>query len=138
MADISITAASVSKASGAQNTGVAGGTITAGQSVYLDPSSNTIKLADAITSATTAACVGIALNGASTGQPLTYQTSGNINIGATLTIGAVYILSGANAGGVAPVADLTSTWFPVVLGIAQTAGILTIVNAANSPQTAHA
>jgi hypothetical protein len=48
MADISITAASVAASSAASKvTGVAGATITAGQVVYLDTTTNTYKLADA-------------------------------------------------------------------------------------------
>jgi hypothetical protein len=86
MADISITAASVVPSTNAvKRTGTAGATITAGQLVYKDASdSNKIKLADNDASAA-ATVVGIALNGASSGQPITYaETDPELTIGATV------------------------------------------------------
>ena len=50
---------------------------------------------------------GIALNGASANQPISVQRGGSITIGATLTAGTAYYLSGT-AGGIAPEADLAS------------------------------
>lgn len=125
MADLTITAANVIKGTGASTkTGVAGATITAGQTVYMDASdSNKIKLADANASSATAACIGIALHAALAGQPITYQDSGIIALGSILTAGAVYVLS-ATAGGIAPVADLTTGWRSSVLGIAKSTGNL--------------
>lgn len=128
MADISITAASVSPITGASiSTGIAGVTITAGQLVYLDSATSTVKLADANASILTAACVGIAVNGAAAGQYINYATLGDINIGGTVTVGGVYVVS-ATAGGLAPVADLTSGWYTKVFCIGKTASIITIVN----------
>src|SRR5688572_30418281 len=127
MADISITAANV--ASGAASSGVktitgrAGGTITAGMPVYADASDNgDFKAADNNVSAALANVVGIALHGAADGQPLTIQTEGDINLGATLVVGETYVLS-ANAGGIAPIADI-STNYVTGIGIARTAAIL--------------
>ncbi len=128
MSDVSITAANVSPVTGATiSTGIAGATITAGQLVYLDSATSTIKLADANASILTAACVGIAVNGASSGQYINYATAGDVNIGGTVTIAGIYVVS-ANAGGLAPVADLTSTWYTKVFCIGKTASIVTIVN----------
>lgn len=98
-------------------------TITAGQSVYLDSATSTIKLADCDASATTAAAVGIALHGSLAGQPITYQVSGQITIGATLSAGKIYVVS-ATAGGIAPSADLTTGWRTSELGIAISTTIL--------------
>ncbi len=126
--DISITAANVAIVTGATTTsGTAGATITAGQLVYLDSVTSTIKLADANASQATAACVGVALNGAASGQPINYATAGDVTIGGTVTIGGIYVVS-ATAGGLAPVADLTSTWYTKVFCIGKTASIVTIVN----------
>lgn len=96
----------------------AGATITAGQVVYYDSADGLMKLAEA-DSATAAARVpyGIALNGASNGQPLKVQRGGQIDIGATVVDGTVYVLSGTAAGGIAPAADLTAGWFTSVIGI---------------------
>lgn len=122
MTALSVTAASVLASNAARRkTGVAGATITAGQALYADASaSNTLKLADANASAATANPVGIALHGASSGQPLAYvEEDPDFTPGATLTVGTVYVLD-ATAGGIAPVADLTTGWYPNVLFIATT------------------
>jgi hypothetical protein len=92
MADLSIMATDVVPASGATFLrGTAGGTITAGMACYYDNSDNTYKAGDCETSATTAAVVGIAANGASAGQPVVLVTAGGIDLGATLTVGEVYV-----------------------------------------------
>ena len=119
MADISVTAANVKKGSGATTiTGTAGETITAGQVLYLDTADNEYKKADADASAS-AVAAGIALCGAADGQPIIIQTGGNINIGGTVTVGEIYVVS-ATAGGVAPEGDLTTGNYVTVLGIGTT------------------
>lgn len=121
--DLSITAANV--VSGTTPTpqfenGTAGATITAGQVVYKDATTNTYKLADNDgASAALASVAGIALHGASSGQPLKVQTAGGINVGATLTVGEIYVLS-ATPGGIAPKADLATGKRVTVLGVATT------------------
>jgi hypothetical protein len=136
MADISVTAANVlAGANAKKRTGIAGATITAGQVLYEDSSdSNKLKLADANASALTAKVAGIALHGAATGQPITFvEEDDDFTPGATLSLSAaaddgVYILSGT-AGGIAPVGDLASGMYPVVLGVAKSSSkmILKIV-----------
>ncbi len=110
MADIAITAASVLPGTGAViNRGIAGATITAGQALYADAANNgVLKKANALTSAATAACVGISLNGASSGQPVNYQSSGTYTVGGTVAASVAYAVSGANDGGIAPVSDITT------------------------------
>lgn len=125
MADLTITAANVVTTSSNKRTGTAGATITAGQALYLDSTTNTLKLADTDASALAAACVGIALHGASSGQPITYQTAGDIVIGATVAVGEVYVLSGT-AGGIAPVADLANGDYTCFIGIGKTATTITL------------
>ena len=119
MADITVTAASVVKDTGTiapsvLANGTAGATITAGQSVYLDATTSTIKLADSDASAAAAYGVGIAMHAALSGQPLQYITGGFFTPGATLTKGAVYVVS-ATAGGIAPIADQTTNAHPCLL-----------------------
>lgn len=129
MADIVITAASVVAGSGAKVTsGTAGATVTAGQVVYLD-SATTGKWLLADSDAATAAArgqganVGIALNGASDGQPIDVLTEGPITLGSVLTAGTAYYLS-ATPGGIAPLADLLTGDYVTLLGLATSTSVL--------------
>jgi hypothetical protein len=117
MADLTQTAASV-LGYGDQLHGVLGGTVTAGMPVRLS-SGTFIAATDA--SAVGAAVEGIALTGGASGQPFTYQKAGTINLGATLAVGKVYVLS--TSGLIAPVDDIAGSEFVTVLGIATTAAL---------------
>lgn len=125
MTDISVTASSVLASSNAVlGRGTAGETLTAGLPVYMDSTDGgRLKACDANASAAASACVGITLHAALDEQPATYATSGDINLGATLVPGQIYITSSA-AGGIAPVSDLASGWYTTILGIATTASNL--------------
>lgn len=120
MSALSVTPANVLKgASASTNQGIAGATITAGQPIYLDSATSTVKLADADASTTTATVIGIALNGASAGQPISWVTGdGDFTPGATLVSGESYYL-GSTAGAINPVGDLATGWYPVLLFIAK-------------------
>lgn len=127
MADITVTAASV--VAGADSTttsGTAGVTITAGQAVYLDTTTGKWALADA-DSATVAQrrAAGIALNGAALNQPIKVLTSGDVTIGATVTAGVAYYLSGT-AGGICPVADIGTGEYVNLIGIATSATVIRV------------
>lgn len=127
MADLTITAASVIKGSNATTeVGTAGETITAGQVVFKNTSTGKYELADC-DSATAAERQprGIALNGASDGQPLVIMRSGDVTIGATLTAGTAYYLS-ATAGGICPLADLGSGDYVCLLGLASSTTVLAL------------
>lgn len=128
MTDISITAANVVVSGTGQGraSGTAGGAITAGQAVYLDPTTHKWTLADA-DSATPAArhAGGIALNSASLNQPVNVLTSGAVTIGGTLTAGVAYYLSGT-AGGICPVADVGAGEYVCILGVATSASVLNV------------
>lgn len=117
--DISVTAASVIAGTDATfATGTAGGTITAGQPLYIDTSdSNKLKPADCDASDLASTVAGIALHAALSGQPIKYQTGGNLTFNAVLTAGKCFVAS-ATAGGIAPIADLTTGWRTSVLGVA--------------------
>lgn len=119
MADITITAANVVPYSNAVKKQVtAGATITAGMPVYKDTSTGKYVAADADSATALARSpVGIALHAASDGQPLTIQTGGDINMGATLTVGTIYCLSDV-AGAVRPSADNSTGDYVTILGVA--------------------
>ena len=119
MAALTITASQVIAGADADfYQGLAGETITAGKSCYLDELTNRIRLADANGSLETAEVKGIALNAASNGQALRLQTGGTITLGAGAApvLSTIYIV-GATAGDIAPAADLGSGWYTSVLGV---------------------
>ena len=120
MAAISITAANVLKSSTGQvSVGTSGATITAGQSVYIDTSdSNKIKLADANGTAPANTFAGIALNAASSGQPVSYCTNdtSGFTIGATVVAGDTIWLSQTPGGLTKTIGDL-SGGIAIVVGV---------------------
>lgn len=118
MPDLTITATSVVNVSASLGNGIAGEAITAGQAVYLKSADTRLWKAQCDGTTEEGTPVGIALNGGSAGQTITYASLGEINIGATTVKTTTYVLS-ATAGGVAPQADLTSTNKIVRLGYAK-------------------
>lgn len=143
MADLTQTATSVvasNRSEVRQEEGIAGATITAGMPIYKDSTDgHKLKPAQATTLAA-AAVVGIALNGGASGQPIEYVTRDPaLDVGATLGVGAVYVLSAAAAGGIAPEADITTGQFITILGVADTTGALNFsTGEANRATIAHA
>jgi len=127
MVDLVITASDVVAQTGARTTGaIASEAIDAGESIYLN-SSGQAALANSETSAVTAAAVGIALNNAALNQPVSYISAGDVNLGVTLSIGKIYVLSGTS-GGIAPIDDITlaaNEWVTEV-GYGSTAALLTV------------
>lgn len=122
-ADLTITAANLIPVAGynAESQFLAGATITRGQTVYLDTSTNTWKLADCDLSAAAAgsAGFGISLSDAVSGQPMFVQTDGDLGFGAILTVGQIYCIS-ATAGGICPYGDLTTNGRVTIIGVAST------------------
>jgi hypothetical protein len=126
MADISITAANVVPGSDVvRESGTAGATITAGQLVYLDTSDMKFKLADSNGAAALRVPNGIALNGASNGQPLSVQKGGDITIGGTMTAGIPYFLSDT-PGGLCPLPDIGTGEYSCIVGIAKSTSVLAV------------
>lgn len=125
MADLAITAASVVPVSGYGYVDlVAGATITQGQVCYQASADSKAYKADCDSAtAEVRAIKGVALNSASAGQPIRLQTTGDLNPGATLTVGEIYILSNT-AGGIMPKGDLSTGEYVQVLGVATTASNL--------------
>lgn len=124
MADLSITASSVIAGTGATKvTGTAGETITAGMTVYLNASNKWMKASNQ--TATKANCGGIALNGASDGQPLVVQNGGDITVNAVLTTAATYTLSDTD-GGIRLDSENGSADYKTILGVAKSTTSLAI------------
>lgn len=118
MVDLVITASDVAGVN--DGIGTAGEAITAGDVVALVGASLMLADANGGTGATAALRkpVGIALNDAASGQPVTYAKPGSmVTLGAVLTAGTTYYLS-ATPGGIAPAADLAVGMTPVIVGIA--------------------
>lgn len=117
MADLTITATSVVPGGSAKTVeGTAGAAITAGQVVYKEASSGTLKLADCDSAtAEVRSPLGIALNGAAIGQPVEVLKEGNIVIGGTVAASTPYFLS-PTAGGICPLADVLTGDYGVFLG----------------------
>ncbi len=119
MADLVVVAANVKPASSTvTKKGIAGESISAGQSVF-KATDGQIELAEKDLTAADAAAVGVSLNDAALDQPVEFAITGDINMGTILAIGQVYIV-GAAPGGIAPEADAAATEFLTVIGVATT------------------
>lgn len=129
MADVTITAANVTV--GAATTRLVTGTaaqygagVGQGQSVYKSTTDSKWYPADA-DAELTAAAGGIALVPGVTDAYGVIATQGLVNMGATLAVGQVYVVS-TTAGGVAPYADLGTGDFVTILGVATTTALLDV------------
>lgn len=121
-ADLAPTAANILISSGQAKLGIAGTTIARGN--VLKGDANSLLLAEAGDTAVKAIAIGIALSDGAVGQYVSYmELHGAINLGAVLTVGTIYVLS-ATAGKIAPFADLVSTDYITILGIASSTSIL--------------
>ena len=127
MVDIVITASAIIAGSNsAQVHGTAGETIVAGKAVYQSASTKKWMLADS-NSATAAArqAAGIALNGASDGQPVTVHKFGDLTVGAVLTAGQAVYLSDT-PGGLCPLADVGAGEYVCLVGLAKSTSVLAV------------
>lgn len=124
-ADLSVTAGSVVPVTGYGYIDlIAGTTLTAGQVCYQASSDSKAYKTDCDSATAEVRRIkGVALNGASAGQPVRLQTSGDVNIGATLTVGEIYCASNT-AGGAMPKGDLSTGEYVQILGVATTASNL--------------
>lgn len=124
MADLVLTPSAILASSDAtRESGIAGATITAGQVVAKHATNGKYVLADADGTGVTRPS-GIALNGASDGQPLTIVKAGDVTL-AGMTAGVSYFLS-PTAGGIAPRADVLTGDIVTHLGIAKSATVLAL------------
>ena len=119
MADITVVAANVKPAaSTVTKKGIAGEAISAGQSIF-KAADGGIELCENDQAALDAACIGVALNDAAVDQPIEFAITGDVNMGAIMTIGETYVV-GAAPGGIAPEVDVTAGEFLTVIGVATT------------------
>lgn len=125
MAALTITAANVglSTESGASTSAVQfGEAITQGQAVYQNTSDNKYYKTDADDTVAKSLCAGIALTKGDADDYGVICTDGDMDLGATLTIGETYALDGGGTtGAIAPVADLATGDWVTILGVAITA-----------------
>jgi hypothetical protein len=125
--DLSITTTNVLAGTGGRTvTGILGeDSMTAGMSIYKKASDdNNLWRADSGDSAA-AEAAGILLNGGDTGQPCVYLISGDLGLGAILTVGMRYYVSDT-AGKIREDTDLVSTEFVSMIGIADTTSNLVV------------
>lgn len=127
MADITVTATSVVKGSGATiaTNETFGETVTAGQAVYKSTTDGLIYKSDANSAAAAKTVYGVALNGGAVSQPASVLTAGPITIGATVAVGTIYVLSGT-AGGIAPHGDLASGMTTCIIGVATSTTVINV------------
>ena len=132
MADLIITPGDVERAG---NTGTYravqyGEPITAGQAVYQSPTDQKFYLTDSNDSSKPAntgqAAVAVS-SGAADQQGVVARGNAVINLGASvMTAGELYVLSSANAGGIAPSVDLAVGAELTIVGYAQTDALLNL------------
>lgn len=135
MSNLSPTAANVKRVSGAIFQKTAGIAMVRGDVVYIKASDGKAWLAQCDGTAAEAEGLYIVLNDASPDQPVTLQKGGVVNMGAILTEGVIYVLS-ATAGKIAPAADLASTNYVTVVGVAETTSLLHLAPCASGGQLA--
>ena len=119
MADLTITATSVQPKARTNGTGVQfGEAVTPGQAVYKSTADSKYYLADCDVAAT-APCSGISLSyaGADEYGFMFNQPGEGLDLGATLVVGEIYVVSDT-AGNIMPFADLTTGQFLSIIGIA--------------------
>lgn len=124
---LSITAANVKRVAGSTVTdeGIAGTTITAGQSLYKNlDNAGKLHLGDADDLATSI-FEGVALHAALADQPIEYATAGLIDIGATVTVGEFYTV-GTTAGSIGAYSELAAGDYPSAVGFGVTTGRIDI------------
>jgi hypothetical protein len=126
MADISITGPVVPDSLANCVTVFAAVAVAAGKVCYIN-SSGLAALADSDLSAAGAEAVGIAVNTAGIGEPVTIAKNGTTitQAGTTFTKGLVYFVSNV-AGGIAPQADIGAADYVTSLGIASSTSALKI------------
>jgi hypothetical protein len=121
VANLTVTAGVVVADAGfGSGAGTSGANVAAGNLVYLDSTdSYLVKLADCANT-TKAGCVGVALNGASVGQPVQYQTSGSFTFTTTaantVAVGTVLAVA-VTAGAIRPATDNTTGNYVTVIGV---------------------
>lgn len=125
MADLTITPANVALAGSTTGAGPTvvqyGEAVTQGEPLYINSSDGKYYLADADASATAAEATKLAMTpGGADDYGIVAGAEMEVDLGATLTVGTTYVVS-ATAGGIAPIADLTTGDYTCIIGTAETA-----------------
>ena len=105
--------------------GICGAEFTAGQVGYVDASDSSRWKKAVATASASAAARGIATGNFSTGQIGRFQTHETLNLGGGVSAGVVYAVS-TNAGGIAPIADVTTGNFITPLAVGATTNNLSL------------
>jgi hypothetical protein len=131
MADVSQTAANVKlKGTDTQRNVTrerkAGETITQGQPYYISETDSLAYQTDANDGVAKAAAQGIAITPASANGRFIGCEEGPIDIGGTLVVGTIYVVS-VTKGGIAPSTDLTTGHYVTPLGTATTSSTLELL-----------
>lgn len=117
MADYTITAGNVITALTGKKSGTAGEAIAAGQLLYVKAADGLLYLAQSDgTAAAEAVVVGMALNSAATGQPVFYQASGAITVGAVFAAAGKVLILSEEAGKLCDAADATTGDYLTIVG----------------------
>ncbi len=126
MAAITVTAANVNPLTGATTERLTCGEatgLTQGKAYYIKAADGKAYLADWNNTSAEAAARGIVFTPAAQDEIFLGVSAGDIDVGATLTVGETYIVG--DAGAINPVADV-STNFVTILGIATAPGVLNV------------
>lgn len=114
MANLTITAANI-VSTGTKGEYTAGGSVTRGMAVRRNTSGLVVEaLSDSVANSTV---LGVALNDATTNQPVTVHTEGPLAFGAILVAGHAYYL-GTASGTIKPVSDVAGTEYASLIGLA--------------------
>lgn len=126
MADVTITGPVIPNSLAFCETLFASVAIAAGKTVYRT-AAGLAALADSDSTALTAECIGIAVNTAGIGEPVTVAKNGTTvtQAGTTFTKGLGYFVSNT-AGGIAPQADIGSADYVTYIGMASSTSALII------------
>ncbi len=100
--------------------------INAGDVIYLDSTTNTMKLADANDAALTAVVKGIAISNVVAGEWVSYVLVGPVTLGTGLLLAGKFYVLGATPGKIHPIADLTTGWRTSIVGYGLTTAILQV------------
>lgn len=137
MAALTITAANVAVVTGTPEACVAGETITQGMPVYKAANGRMYKAQNdgSLIESGYGTRVGVSLNSVAAGQPMDVLFDGTYTVGATLTVGVIYLV-GTGAGGIIPAADLVSTNYLTVFGVPISTTVLRLRPIASGQQLA--
>lgn len=125
MADLTQTPVNVRLQSNTQILRVtAGESVSAGMPAYRLASDGEYYKSGA-TTAVLADCDGVFLMPAGNGEETLIAVSGDVNLGATLAVGTVYVVSNT-AGNIMPTADLSTGEFTTILGVAKSTSVLAL------------